>query len=138
MSKLSLNKRERIKGKTSFEEIYTSGTKLISSDKRVRAIYKVIESEEKPQIKIAVAVSKKAGKAWFRNRIKRLLRESYRLNKFEINGRIDQRIRLYILLSPYSFLDKNKRYRLAYFTDSIVEILNKISYSVNRNNPGLQ
>lgn len=137
MSKLSLNKRERIKGKKSFEEIYNSGKKITSSDKRVRAIYKVLESDAVPRVKIAVAVSKKAGKAFFRNRIKRLLREAYRLNKLEIFNFINPGYNLYILLLPYSYLDKNKKYRLEYFTHSIVDILEKIKESIRSKDTGL-
>ncbi len=136
MSKLSLNKRERIKGKKSFEEIYNSGKKITSSDKRVRAIYKVIESDTFPRVKIAVAVSKRAGKAFFRNRIKRLMREAYRLNKLEIFDFIKPGYNLYILLLPYSYLDKNKKYRLEYFTHSIVDILEKIKESIRSKDTG--
>lgn len=136
MSKLSLNKRERIKGKKSFEEIYNSGKKITSSDKRVRAIYKVLESDAIPQVKIAVAVSKRAGKAFFRNRIKRLMREAYRLNKLEIFNFIKPGYNLYILLLPYSYLDKNKKYRLEYFTHSIVDILEKIKESIRSKDMG--
>ncbi|GAB1442312.1 hypothetical protein MASR2M39_11470 [Ignavibacteriales bacterium] len=136
MSKLSLNKRERIKGKKSFEEIYNSGKKITSSDKRVRAIYKVLESDAIPQVKIAVAVSKRAGKAFFRNRIKRLMREAYRLNKLEIFNFIKPGYNLYILLLPYSYLDKNKKYRLEYFTHSIVDILEKIKESIRSKDTG--
>ncbi len=136
MSKLSLNKRERIKGKKSFEEIYNSGKKITSSDKRVRAIYKVLESDAVPRVKIAVAVSKRAGKAFFRNRIKRLMREAYRLNKLEIFDFIKPGYNLYILLLPYSYLDKNKKYRLEYFTHSIVDILEKIKESIRSKDTG--
>ncbi|MBK7867762.1 MAG: ribonuclease P protein component [Ignavibacteriales bacterium] len=137
MSKLSLNKRERIKGKKSFEEIYNSGKKITSSDKRVRAIYKVLESDTFPRVKIAVAVSKRAGKAYFRNRIKRLMREAYRLNKLEIFNSVEPGQNLYILLLPYSYLDKNKKYRLEYFTHSIVDILEKIKESIRSKDTGL-
>jgi ribonuclease P protein component len=136
LSKLSLNKRERIKGKKSFEEIYNSGKKITSSDKRVRAIYKVLESDAVPRVKIAVAVSKRAGKAFFRNRIKRLMREAYRLNKLEIFDFIKPGYNLYILLLPYSYLDKNKKYRLEYFTHSIVDILEKIKESIRSKDTG--
>ncbi|KAB2908758.1 MAG: ribonuclease P protein component [Ignavibacteriales bacterium] len=128
---LSLKKRERLKGRKSFEEIFNSGEKIISSDKRVRAIYRVESPVNKSFVKIGVAVSKKAGKAVFRNRIRRLLRESYRLNKSEITEHLPEELGLSILLSPYSFLDEGKKYRLSYFSESVVEILQKIRNSVN-------
>jgi len=128
---LSLKKRERLKGRKSFEEIFNSGEKIISSDKRVRAIYRVESPVNKSFVKIGVAVSKKAGKAVFRNRIRRLLRESYRLSKSEITERLPEELGLSILLSPSSFLDEGKKYRLSYFSASVVEILQKIRNSVN-------
>ncbi len=133
MRKLSLNKRERIKGSTSFEKIYSSGSKTVSSDRRVRAIYKVEFPVERPFVKLGVAVSKKAGNACFRNRIKRLLRESFRLNKPELTDNLG----LYILLSPYSFLDRNRKYRLSYFSDSVIDILDKIRSGINAGDPGV-
>ena len=134
MRKLSLNKRERIKGSTSFEKIYSSGSKTVSSDRRVRAIYKVEFPVERPFVKLGVAVSKKAGNACFRNRIKRLLRESFRLNKPELTDNLG----LYILLSPYSFLDRNRKYRLSYFSDSVIDVINKIYSGINVAQPGDQ
>jgi len=133
LRKLSLNKRERIKGSTSFEKIYSSGSKTVSSDRRVRAIYKVEFPVERPFVKLGVAVSKKAGNACFRNRIKRLLRESFRLNKPELTDNLG----LYILLSPYSFLDRNRKYRLSYFSDSVIDILDKIRSGINAGDPGV-
>lgn len=134
MRKLSLNKRERIKGSTSFEKIYSSGKKIISSDKRVRAVYKVEFPAATPFVKLGVAVSKKAGNACFRNRVKRLLRESFRLNKPELKVNLG----LYILLSPYSFLDKERKYRLSYFSDSVIDVINKIYSGINVAQPGDQ
>jgi len=87
-------------------------------------------------VKIAVAVSKRAGKAFFRNRIKRLMREAYRLNKLELFDFIKPGYNLYILLLPYSYLDKNKKYRLEYFTHSIVDILEKIKESIRSKDTG--
>jgi len=64
------------------------------------------------------------------------MREAYRLNKLEIIDFIEPGSNLYILLLPYSYLDKNKKYRLEYFTHSIINILEKIKESIRSNDTG--
>ena len=69
-----LPKNEILKGKENFNNVFKNG-KLVSG---VHISIKYIKSSSK---KIGFVVSRKTKKAKKRNRLKRLLREIYRLNK---------------------------------------------------------
>ena len=65
---------ERIKSKKEIDLIFSKGQILLSSDKRIKAICLVSKSAIKLELKTVFAVSKRAGNAVWRNRIKRLMR----------------------------------------------------------------
>ena len=71
-----MNGNERIKKNSQFRFIYSRG-KSYSNDKLVLYIFR----NKKNINRIGLSVSKKVGKSVLRNRIKRLIREGYRLNK---------------------------------------------------------
>lgn len=71
-----MDKNERIKKNSQFRFIYSRG-KSYSNDKLVLYIFR----NRKNINRIGLSVSKKVGKSVIRNRIKRLIREGYRLNK---------------------------------------------------------
>lgn len=78
--KQSLKKKERLKVKASIEEIFEKSLSL--SVDCIRIVYLVSEAQSRGKNKVGVSVSKRFfKKAVDRNRIKRLLRTSYRLNK---------------------------------------------------------
>ncbi|MBA4251485.1 MAG: ribonuclease P protein component [Chlorobiaceae bacterium] len=128
MKKFSLSKNERIKKRKSFEQIYLGGRFLISSDKKLKLIYLENNFDEKEIVQIAVAVSKKAGKAVWRNRMKRLVREAYRLNKLELLEFCKQENKsVLIVFSPYVLNEKqNKKIELFEITPGIVDLMNKL------------
>ncbi len=79
--KATFCKNERLKSKKEIEVLFSEG-KTISSYP-VRLVYRKTNFEDDIAIKTAVSVSKRHfKKAVSRNRIKRLLRESYRKNKY--------------------------------------------------------
>jgi len=73
--------REKLKSKAQIELLFAEGKSI--SKYPIRLIYKKTTIEKEVPIKAAVSVSKRNfKKAVDRNHIKRLLRESYRKNKY--------------------------------------------------------
>lgn len=78
--KFSLSKKEKLKSKKIFEELFAEGKSVSSYP--LKLIYVKSTLVKDIQIQAGVTVSKRKFKsAVARNKIKRLLRESYRLNK---------------------------------------------------------
>jgi ribonuclease P protein component len=123
-----LTARERIKSKRNFENIYQSGTTIHSSDKKIKAIYIIENDNLHPGVQIAVAVSKKAGGAVWRNRFKRLIRESYRLNKVRlVNSCIEKKQFAKIIFSTSTLNQKNhKRLNLNSVMPGMLEVMERI------------
>lgn len=80
----TLGKKERLYKKNHFDELLSSGNSFVSYP--LRGVFFLSEREEGDvPAQMAVSVSKKRFKrAVRRNRIKRLVRESYRLNKHQL------------------------------------------------------
>lgn len=77
--RFGFGKAEKLKSRKQIEELFLSGKSFAASPLRV--IYK-FEPAEEPIVQVGVTVNKKNFKrAVDRNRIKRLLREAYRLQK---------------------------------------------------------
>ena len=81
MKKFGLSKKERIKSKKEFDLVYSYGTTILSTSNYLKGKFYTKLVPESCGVKTAFAVSKKCGNAVWRNRVKRLLRGSYRLNK---------------------------------------------------------
>jgi len=128
VKRFSFGKNERIKEKKLFEELYTSGKVSISNNKKIKAVHFLIESVDVVFPKVAVAVSKKAGNAFWRNRIKRLLREAYRLNKLPVSSFcIEKKKQLFIVFSPFLLNQKDhKTIGLLDIMPGVQEILSAI------------
>lgn len=132
MKRFGLSANERIKSRKDFEVIFSEGKTIFSSDKKIKATYFVEENIEVSGIKIAAAVNKKAGKAVWRNRIKRLVRAIYRQNKEEILEKCHKKkYLLKIVFSPYMLNEKkNKQVLLDDLKPGILEILLKLKRSL--------
>ncbi|WP_034042435.1 ribonuclease P protein component [Wocania ichthyoenteri] len=78
--KFTYNKKEKLKSKKLIDQLFTDGHSVSSYP--LRLVYLQITFDDDVLIKTGISVSKRNFKtAVDRNRIKRLLRESYRLNK---------------------------------------------------------
>ncbi|MCB4798258.1 ribonuclease P protein component [Neotamlana laminarinivorans] len=81
--RLTYPKNEKLKSKTLIDELFNSGKSVSSYP--LRLVYLPTTFKENIQAKTGVSVSKRNFKtAVARNRIKRLMREAYRLNKPDI------------------------------------------------------
>jgi ribonuclease P protein component len=79
MTRHRLPQDERLRLRSRIDLLFQHGRSFSANTLKV---IHTIESGEKPRIKILVSVPRrKFKKAVFRNRIKRLMREAYRLNK---------------------------------------------------------
>ncbi|MGC3977311.1 MAG: ribonuclease P protein component [Paludibacteraceae bacterium] len=75
-------KKEHLCGDKNIENLYKSGKSFLVYPLRI--VYVSVEKEE-VDVRVMISVSKKKFKrAVKRNRIKRLIREAYRLNKVEL------------------------------------------------------
>ncbi len=132
MKKFGLSKKERLKKKKEFEAVYTKGRFIISDNGKFKANYLIFENQKQPIVKVAFAVSRKAGNAVWRNRVKRLMRESYRLNKLSLLERVKEKnLRLFLIFSPVG-LNKNnsKKIFLRDVQPQIVTLLEKIKDTI--------
>jgi len=76
MKKQAFGKTERVRKKKNYVTIYQKGVRVHSSNFTV-----ILNPNPSGEKRLGLAVSKKVGNAATRNRIKRLLREFFRLNK---------------------------------------------------------
>ena len=79
------SKTEKLKSRKAIDELFARGKSQSIFPIRISYQFLTIEVNEKPGLKVGVSVSKKHfKKAVDRNRIKRLLREAYRLQKNDL------------------------------------------------------
>lgn len=89
------SKKEKLKSKKLIEQLFAEGQSVSSFPLRMVYIATILDDS---QVKVGVSVSKRHfKKAVDRNRIKRLMRESYRLNKHIIFNNITTQYAFMIL-----------------------------------------
>ncbi|KAF0151992.1 MAG: hypothetical protein FD143_1461 [Ignavibacteria bacterium] len=108
------------------ERMATKNGRKVLASRRAKGRKK--RETEQAVLKAAFAVSKKAGIAVWRNRVKRLCRESYRLNKQILKSVVDEKnLSLIIVFSPFSVNErKNKVISLKDIMPAVVDLMNKI------------
>jgi ribonuclease P protein component len=132
LKKFGLSADEKLKGRKDIEELFSKGIILYSSTKTIKAVYLIDKISINSGVKVAVAVSHKSGKAYWRNRVKRLLRESYRLNKdILLNKTENLSLFIRIIFSPYSLnMRNNKNISLKDIMPDVIDIMSRISMNV--------
>lgn len=118
-------KNERLKSKTTIGLLFSEGKSV--SKYPLRLVYRQAEANSEEQTKIGVSVSKKYfKKAVDRNYFKRVLRETYRLNKHLLLDNLDQ---------PYSImLFYQTKDRLSYdeINTKMIQLFEKFSAQINK------
>ena len=132
MKKFSLSKNERVKLKRDFQKVYTKGKILYSSQSRIKVNYYLESSVNESGIKAAFVVSKKAGNAVWRNRVKRLFREAYRNNKLSLSELCSSKNFLLLMsFSPIKLNQKqNKKIKLDFILLDFIGLLEKVKNKV--------
>ena len=83
----TLGKNERLKSRKSIEELFSEGKKIITAPYKIQ--YLLTRSAGSPSLLFGTGVSvKNFKKAVDRNKIKRLTREAYRLQKLTLQEKI--------------------------------------------------
>ncbi len=132
MKRFGLSSKERIKSKNEFELVYSAGEIVFSSSKKFKAVFFIQRESEASEIKAAFAVSRKSGNAVWRNRVKRLFRESFRQNKKELKESVElKKVSLLIVFSPNTVNQSNrKKIFLKEVFPDIIDLINQIKAKI--------
>ncbi|MGB5238455.1 MAG: ribonuclease P protein component [Flavobacteriaceae bacterium] len=107
----SFSKQEKLKSRKTIELLFQKGNSITQYP--LKLYYLPVDKDQEVRVKAAVSVPKRNFKrAADRNRIKRLLREAYRLNKHLIFNNIEGNFAFLILylgkdLPPYDEVEKS-------------------------------
>jgi ribonuclease P protein component len=128
LKQFGLSAKERIKSKKEFDEVYSAGQAFFSSSNKLKAVVLIKKQTEEAVLKTAFAVSRRSGNAVWRNRVKRLLRESFRLNKQNLKSAVEfSKAKLFIVFSPNTINQtKNKKIVLNDIIMDVVDLLRQI------------
>lgn len=91
----------KIRKNIEFRNVYRRG-KSFSTDLLVLYIYKNYKLKDEIGNRVGISVSKKVGKSVIRSRVKRLIRESYRLNSVDLKKTYD-----FVFVARSAAKDKN-------------------------------
>jgi ribonuclease P protein component len=98
-----LGKKEKLKSRKQIEDLFANGKSFALFP--IRVTYSFLPAQDGPLVQIGVTASKRNfKKAVDRNRIKRLLREAYRLQKKELLEAVNQK--KYSVLLFFMYTDK--------------------------------
>lgn len=124
LMQFTFNKQEKLKSKKLIEKLFTEGKSV--SAYPVKLIYLKIDHNADCKIQASVSVSKRKFKlAVNRNRIKRLLRESYRKNKHLIYNDLEGK---YVFM--FLYLDE-KEHKYVVIEQIMINLLKKFLKKVN-------
>lgn len=124
----TLGKEERVTGEKRIEKLFTDGQSFIAYPLRV--VFIVYECEKRYPISILISIPKKRLRlAVERNRMKRLIREAYRLNKHLFDGECLQEGQALDMAFIYV---KNEMAEYAAIEKGVKKALREVSLQLNR------
>lgn len=128
MKQFGLSYKERIKSKKEFDLVYSDGEVLYPESKKIKSSIFIERNPDIVGVKTAYAVSRKTGSAVWRNRLKRLLRESYRLNKELLKTACEEKkLEILLIFSPNTINQENRRkILLKEIMPEVVDLMNQI------------
>ncbi|MGB9665149.1 MAG: ribonuclease P protein component [Ignavibacteria bacterium] len=138
MHRFRFPKSERIKSKKIFERTLLFGKKIYSSSQKIKCSFVIEELNpvipDKSLIQVAFAVSRKSGKAVWRNKLKRILREIYRLNKHTLLDNLKKRsLKLSFIVSSHKLNEKNvPKLKLRDIEKDVLEIFEAIKKEIDK------
>jgi ribonuclease P protein component len=126
LKEFAVSKKEILSKKNEFDQVFNSGKTIYSNSRKLKAIFYINKDTGSGGLRVAFAVHKKAGNAVWRNRVKRLLREAFRLNK----GILSESLKSVMLLVVFSLNSINQqnhiKIKLSDVVSDVVELMNKI------------
>ncbi|TPN87829.1 ribonuclease P protein component [Aquimarina algicola] len=122
--KATFNKKEKLKSRKEIGNLFSEGKAV--SKYPIKLIYKKTTFEENVTIKAGVSVSKRNfKKAVDRNHIKRLMRESYRKNKYIVINTTHQYTFMFLYLGKeipeYTFMEHKFKALLQKFVEQEIK-----------------
>ena len=138
---MTKNKREKgkldnfevLRKENDFDLVLKNGQSLVSKDKKLRVKYYLRNNTESNKVKAAISVGSDKGNSVWRNRIKRIIRESIRQEKETLLNIAKQKnAELLLIFSPYT-INQNKFNKISFkdFSEAISNILNGLKESVS-------
>lgn len=116
------NKTEKLKSKKELDNLFANGKSFLVFPLKV--FYCISDKLSEDNINLGVGVSKRNFKnATARNRVKRLLREAYRLNKTNIHSTITNKQLSFFIL----FIDKTMPEKRNIIDDKMIKVLDKLN-----------
>lgn len=119
--KRTYGKKEKLKSRKAIEQLFVEGDTVAAFP--LRLVYLKKAHDASTTLKVGVSVSKrKIKKAVHRNRIKRLLREAYRLNK-EVFQHIDgdQYIGMFLYLDGKEWSQQELNHKMKKLADKFIQ-----------------
>jgi len=123
--RFTFKEKEKLKSKKLIEQLFERGSSI--SQFPLRMVYLKIEHTSDYPVQASFSVSKrKFKKAVDRNRIKRLMRESYRLHKHTLYQNIDSK---YILM--FTYIDE-KEHKYVDIEEKMIHLLKKFLQKIKK------